>query len=97
MDISEKDHLSSLPSGFVETNVYEDNAVVSITYENENGDIIRFTQTTSNKANIAVDAEQGEYKILNISEYDVRLYADTGIIHAMWIRDTYLHILLKRT
>lgn len=87
--ITEKYNITSLPSGFEEIDTLENDAVIIKTYENDNGDIIRFTQTAG-ISSLSVDVEQGDNQILNVSEYEVYLYSDAGLKHSAWICDTYL-------
>lgn len=91
--ISEKYQLTSLPSGFIETNVYEDENLVSTTYKNENGDSIMLSQIVGTSS-VSVDAEYGETKTLNVSGNEVHLYSDEGIMQAVWSHDTYLFELI---
>lgn len=88
VNISKKYQLTSLPSGFEEIDTFENDSFVSTTYENENGDIICFSQSAS-ESSLFVDVEKGENKILNVSGYEVHLYSRQGAIQAIWIHDTY--------
>lgn len=87
--ISKKYKLTYLPSGFEETDIYEDDITITTTYENENGDSIWLTQRVG-EISASVDAEHGETKTLNVSGYEVDLYLRDGTTHAIWIQDTYV-------
>lgn len=88
--ITQKYGLTALPNGFEKIDTLENDTVIITTYENTNGDVISFTQNASDKATTFVDAEHGEYNILNVADYEVHIYTREGIIHAVWGYDTYL-------
>lgn len=87
--ITQKYNITSLPSGFEEIDTLENDTVIITTYVNEDGDLICFAQFAS-ETSFTVDTEQGEHRILDVSEYEVNLYTSEGVQHAIWIHDIYL-------
>lgn len=82
--------ISDIPEGFQQMDLFEDEVVTVVTYENENGDLIRFTQSTTANTNLFIDSENSEIEKINVSGRDVEIYTQDGLIAGIWIEDTYL-------
>lgn len=88
--ITKEYKMSIIPEGFTQTNYTEDDTGITTTYENDQGDMIRFAQLVTNDTNLSIDAEKGETTIVDISGREVYLYQMDNLIYAMWIEETNL-------
>lgn len=82
--------MSTVPEGFTQTDYFKDDAGITTTYENEHGDMIRFSQTITNETDLSIDGEYAKTEIVDVSGREVHLYLRDGISVAFWIEDTYL-------
>lgn len=88
--ITKEYKMSIIPEGFTQTDYTEDDTGITTTYENDQGDMIRFAQLVTNDTNLSIDAEKGETTIVDISGREVYLYQMDNLIYAMWIEETNL-------
>lgn len=89
ISITEKYEMSAVPNEYVEESVFETDTVNTIVYQNTEGSTIHFTQAVTDETTIFLDAEKGNSKIITISDYEVHLYSQEGVLYAMWTHDGY--------
>lgn len=87
--ITKEYHLPA-PEGFTQTDYLRDDAGITTTYENEHGDIIRFSQAVTDETNLFIDGEKAEIDIIEVSSRKVHIYSHDSISVAIWIEDSYL-------
>lgn len=87
--ITEKYQISAIPTGFSEESVFETDTVITVVYQNAQNNTIHFTQSVTDETTIYLDAEKGDSKTIIVSEYEVHLYSQEGVLFAMWIHDGY--------
>ena len=87
--ITKKYEIKELPEGFVQTQYLESEASISITYENENGDMVIFYQNITKGASFSWDNEQGKIYSKRIGSLDVEIYESDVVKQAFWIQDGY--------
>lgn len=87
--ITEKYQISAIPTGFSEESVFETDTVITVVYQNAQNNTIHFTQSITDGTTIYLDSEKGDRKTIAVSEYEVHLYLQKGVIFAMWIHDGY--------
>lgn len=88
--ISKEYEMSFVPEGFALTDTFEDVTAIVRTYKNENGDMIRYTQSITDGTWLAVDNEHSEHTILEIAGNETHFYIQGGISTAMWSEDSYM-------
>ena len=87
--IIEKYQISAIPNGFFEESVFETDTVVTVVYQNSQNNTILFTQSITDGTTIHLDTEKGDRKTIAVSEYEVHLYSQKGVLFAMWIHGGY--------
>lgn len=88
--ITQEYQITSIPTGFIQTDCFKDDTGIVTTYENELGDKIRFSQTITAQTDITVDIEHAETEIVDVSGREVQLYLRENISVAFWIENNYL-------
>lgn len=88
--ITKEYQMSTVPEGFTQTDYFKDDAGITTTYENEQGDMIRFSQTITSGTDITIDGEHAKTKIVDVSGREVQLYLREDISVAFWIEDIYM-------
>lgn len=89
--ITEEYSLTKLPDGFNKTNVLRDDNFVITTYENASGDIIEFTQTTTEShSGHFVDNESGNIHSEMVDDIKVEFKEWNYIKNAIWIEHGYV-------
>lgn len=87
--ITEKYYISAIPDGFVEESAYETDTTVNIVYRSGEYNTIHYTQAVTDETTIYLDTEQADSKTIAVSEYEVHLYAQEGVLYAMWTNKGY--------
>ena len=87
--ITEKYQISAIPTGFSEESVFETDTVITVVYQNAQNNTIHFTQSITDGTTIYLDSEKGDRKTIAVSEYEVHLYSQNGVLFAMWVHDGY--------
>lgn len=87
--ITEKYQISAIPTGFSEESVFETDMVITVVYQNAQNNTIHFTQSITDGTTIFLDSEKGDRKTIAVSEYEVHLYSQNGVLFAMWVHDGY--------
>lgn len=88
--ITKEYQMSTVPEGFTQTDYFKEDAVIITTYENSDGDMIRFSQSITTDTNLFIDNESSVTKIIDVSGREVHLYIQDGLPSAIWLEDTYL-------
>lgn len=88
--ITKEYQMTTIPKGFTQTGYFKEDVVIITTYENPNGDMIRFSQSVTADTNLFIDSENSEIKIIDVSGREVHLYIQDGLMSAIWLEDTYL-------
>lgn len=88
--ITKEYQMTSIPKEFTQTNYFKEDVVIITTYENPDGDMIRFSQSVTADTNLFIDSENSEIKIMDVSSREVHLYIQDGLISAIWVEDNYL-------
>lgn len=88
--ITKEYQMSTVPEGFTQTDYFKEDAVIITTYENSDGDMIRFSQSITTDTNLFIDNESSVTKIIDVSGREVHLYIQDGLTSAIWLEDTYL-------
>lgn len=86
-------HLSSIPSGFYETNVIYDSTRIVHIYESDNKNVIELSQTITDSIDLYVDNEHGTINKIFINDVEINIYISDGCTQAIWISDSYLLML----
>lgn len=81
--------IKKLPDGFEQTEQFNSDILIVTTLENDNGNIIEFSQAVADGALFDVDSEQGETELVQIGGAEVMLYKSPNSTLAMWIQDEY--------
>ena len=87
--ITEKYYISAIPDGFVEESAYETDTTINIVYQSSENNTIHYTQAVTDETTIYLDTEKTDSKTINVSEYEVHLYAQKGVLYAMWTSNGY--------
>lgn len=87
--ITEKYQISAIPTGFSEESVFETDTVITVVYQNAQNNTIHFTQSITDGTTIYLDSEKGDRKTIAVSEYEVHLYSQNGVLFAMWVHNGY--------
>lgn len=87
--ITGKYQISAIPTGFSEESVFETDTVITVVYQNAQNNTIHFTQSITDGTTIYLDSEKGDRKTIAVSEYEVHLYSQNGVLFAMWVHDGY--------
>ncbi len=87
--ITEQYQIAAIPNGFIEESTFATDTIITVVYQNTQNDSIHFTQSVTDETTIYVDAEQGNSKTITISEHEVHLYSQEGVLFAIWIHDGY--------
>ena len=83
-------HLSSaIPDGFVEESAYETDTTINIVYRSGENNTIHYTQAVTDETTIYLDTEKADSKTISVSEYEVHLYSQKGVLYAMWTSNGY--------
>ncbi len=88
--ITKEYRLSDVPDGFTQTDYFKEDAIISATYKNENGDTIAFEQSVTADTALSVDNEHLAIEIVEVAGREVRLHTDDDVIVAIWLEDTYM-------
>ncbi len=88
--ITKEYRLSDVPDGFTQTDYFKEDAIISATYKNENGDTIAFKQSVTTDTALSVDNEHLAIEIVEVAGREVRLHTDDDVIVAIWLEDTYM-------
>lgn len=88
--ITKEYQMSTVPEGFTQTDYFKDDAGITTTYKNEQGDMIRFSQTITSGTDITIDGEHAKTKVVDVSGREVQLYLREDISVAFWIEDIYV-------
>ncbi len=88
--ITKEYRLSDVPDGFTRTDYFKEDAIISATYKNENGDTIAFKQSVTADTALSVDNEHLAIEIVEVAGREVRLHTDDDVIVAIWLEDTYM-------
>lgn len=88
--ITKEYQISTVPEGFTQTEYLKADTGITTTFKNTYSDIIRFSQTITDDTNLFIDGENGNEKVLEISDREIHLYVRERFIHAMWIENGYL-------
>lgn len=87
--ITEKYYISAIPNGFVEESAYETDTTINIVYRSAENNMIHYTQAVTDETTIYLDTEKADSKTITISEHEVHLYAQEGVLYAMWTSSGY--------
>ena len=87
--ITEKYYISAVPDGFVEESMYETDTTINIVYRSGENNTIHYTQAVTDETTIYLDTEQADSKTIAVSEYEVHLYTQEGVLYAMWTSNGY--------
>ena len=87
-DVITKEYvITRLPDGFVQTDKIIDSLLITTTYQNSAGDIIKFTQQATKNAGHTFDNENGKVTTITVSDRKVDIHRTDGITHALWSMD----------
>jgi len=81
--------LESPPEGFVQTDRFEGEAVITTTYQNERGDTIAITQMKTTENNAKLDREHIQMKSETIGACEVFISQGRGKSRIMWLQDQH--------
>ena len=87
--IEEEYGLVPVPYGFEITEEIKTDISRTVTYSNDEQDVIMLRQSASQQGILYVDNEHGEFSDATIGELQVRLYMGDGSVQASWIEDGY--------
>lgn len=87
--ITKKYEIKELPEGFVQTQYLESDGFISITYENENRDMILFDQNATSASDFSWDNEHGKIYSKGIGSLAVEIYESDVVKQAFWLKDGY--------
>lgn len=88
-EISYEYQIKLLPEGFEKMNtICIDNSIVT-TYENQKGNIIDFTQSTTQIATHSFDNEHGKITTVTVDDIRIDFYIHEELITALWLEDAY--------
>lgn len=87
--ITEKYYIWAIPDGFVEESAYETDTTINIVYRNGENNTIHYTQAVTDETTIYLDTEKADSKTITVSEYEVHLYEQEGVLYAMWTSNGY--------
>lgn len=87
--ISEQYYISAIPDGFVEESAYETDTTINIVYRSGENNTIHYTQAVTDETTIYLDTEKADSKTITVSEYEVHLYTQEGVLYAMWTSNGY--------
>lgn len=87
--ITEKYYISAIPDGFVEESAYETGTTINIVYRSNENNMIHYTQAVTDETTIYLDTEKADSKTITVSEYEVHLYTQEGVLYAMWTSNGY--------
>ena len=86
--ITEKYYISA-PYRFVEESAYETDTTINIVYRSDENNMIHYTQAVTDETTIYLDTEKADSKTITVSEYEVHLYTQEGVLYAMWTSNGY--------
>lgn len=87
--ITEKYYILAIPDGFVKESVYETDTTINIVYRSGENNTVHYTQAVTDETTIYLDTEKADSKTISVSEYEVHLYAQEGVLYAMWTSNGY--------
>lgn len=88
-DVSYEFQIYELPEGFEQIDVKRSPGKRITTYENNENEMIKFTQLATESLTHLVDNEQGEVSTEKLGKRDIDFYEHTELITAVWIEDGY--------
>lgn len=92
--ITQKYEIKELPEGFVQTQYLENEAAISVTYENGKGDMIIFDQNATRASGFSWDNEHGKIYCKRIGSLDVEIYESDVVKQAFWLKDGYSFLVI---
>ena len=87
--ISYEYRITMLPETFTEIEKIDCEILITTVYENEEGEIIEFSQGIVDEDNYYLDNERGSVYTINISGVETVIYDSVTMKHAMWLKDGY--------
>lgn len=76
--------------GFNMIDYQKGDATIIKSYQNDQGDIIDFSQSITDQTELFVDAEKGETITEHVGELTINIYISENCLKAIWIQDSYL-------
>ena len=89
-----KEYMLKFPDSFEQTNISKNKSLISIEYTNSLGDIIEFSQmTTEYSTGYFVDNENGDIKTENINGIEVEFKERYDTKSAIWTQNGYVFVI----
>lgn len=87
--ISKEYSITELPDGYIQTNKFRNENLITTIYEKTAHNVIEFTQTTTKHAQIHIDNEhESVYKDI-VNGIEINISETLDIKHVFWIKDNY--------
>ncbi len=87
--ITKEYSLKVLPDGFKQTNKTQSDILIITEYQNEHGDIIEFTQSSTKRVEHTFDNEKANVYTEMLNNLEVKIYDSYDTKQAVWIKDEY--------
>lgn len=87
-NIKKEFSIKKLPDGFIQSDKIESDFAITTIYVNDSN-TIKFTQQSTNNANLFFDNENGTLTKVTISGINVDIYENENIKHAVWTDEGY--------